>query len=56
MNAETVTLDGGEFRSLAGEFNKLREVPKEMWDMMEQMIRSSNKKQKTKGNDNESKL
>jgi len=48
MNAETVTLDGGEFRSLAGEFNKLREVPKEMWDMMEQMIRSSNKKQKNK--------
>ena len=26
INAETVTLDGGEFRSLAGEFNKLRKV------------------------------
>jgi len=46
LNAETVTFDGGEFRSLAGEFNKLRKVPKEMWDMMEQMIRTSNKKSK----------
>ena len=26
INAETVTLDGGEFRMLAGEFNKLRKV------------------------------
>ena len=26
VNAETVTLDGGEFRMLAGEFNKLRQV------------------------------
>merc|ERR1711962_419256 len=51
LNAETVTFDGGEFRSLAGEFNQLRKVPKEMWDMMEQMIRSSNKKQKSKGSD-----
>ena len=25
----TLTLDRGEFRSLAGEFNKLREVPQE---------------------------
>merc|ERR1712242_198188 len=38
ISAETVHLDGGEFRSLAGEFNKLREVPKEQWDMIEQMI------------------
>ena len=47
LNAESVTFDGGEFRSLAGEFSRLREVPKEMWDMMEQMIRSSNKKSKS---------
>jgi len=46
INAETVTLDGGEFRSMAGEFNKLREIPQEMWDMMEKMIRSTNKKSK----------
>ena len=43
---QTVTLDGGEFRSMAGEFNKLREIPQEMWDMMEKMIRSTNKKSK----------
>jgi len=51
LNTETVTFDGGEFRSLAGEFNLLRKVPKEMWDSMEQMIRSTNKKQKSKGAD-----
>ena len=91
INAETVTLDGGEFRMLAGEFNKLRkvllfawhvmilflpflfvfccdyvlafvwrlffsdavvkmpfQVTPEQWDMMEQMIRSTNKKSKSK--------
>jgi len=46
VNAETVTLDGGEFRMLAGEFNKLRQVTPEMWDVMEQMIRGTNKKSK----------
>jgi len=48
INTETVTLDGGEFRSLAGEFNKLREVTPEMWDMMAAMIKETNKKSKTK--------
>lgn len=46
INAETVTLDGGEFRCLAGEFNKLLKVTPEQWDMMEAVIRSSNKKSK----------
>jgi len=46
LNTESVTFDGGEFRSLAGEFNQLKKVPEEMWDAMEQMIRSSNKKSK----------
>ena len=41
-----MTLDGGEFRSLAGEFNGLRQIPEEMWDTMEQMIRGTNKKSK----------
>jgi len=31
--------DGGEYPSLAGEFNQLREVTNEQWDMMEKMIR-----------------
>lgn len=46
LNTESITFDGGEFRSLAGEFNQLKKVPDEMWDAMEQMIRSSNKKLK----------
>ena len=45
---QTVTFDGGEFRSLAGEFNGVRQVPEEMWDAMEKMIRDTNKKQKSK--------
>merc|ERR1712080_630738 len=47
INTETVTLDGGEFRSLAGEFNKLREVTPEMWVMMAAIIKENNKKSKT---------
>merc|ERR1740131_742263 len=46
INAETVTLDGGEFRALAGEFSNLKEVTPEQWDMMEAMIRGTNKKSK----------
>jgi 2,4-dienoyl-CoA reductase len=45
---QTVTLDGGEFRSLAGEFNQLRKVTNDQWDLMEQIIRGSNKKEKSK--------
>jgi len=46
INAETITLDGGEFRCLAGEFSKLRMVSDEQWDMMEAMIRNKNKSKK----------
>ena len=46
INSETVTLDGGEFRQLAGEFNKLQKITPEQWDFMEQIIRSTNKKSK----------
>ena len=49
INAETVTLDGGEFRMLAGEFNKLRKITPDQWDMMEQLIRGKNKKSKEMG-------
>jgi len=48
INCETVTLDGGEFRSLAGEFNKLTQIAPEQWDMMEAIIRKTNKKSKDK--------
>ena len=47
INSETVTLDGGEFRQLAGEFNKLQKITPEQWDFMEEIIRSTNKKSKS---------
>ncbi|XP_054241419.1 2,4-dienoyl-CoA reductase [(3E)-enoyl-CoA-producing], mitochondrial [Indicator indicator] len=43
VNGAVVRMDGGEFVSMAGEFNDLRKVTKEQWDIMEAMIR------KTKG-------
>lgn len=43
ISGEVVMFDGGEFVSLAGEFNELRKVPSDQWDQMEAMIR------KTKG-------
>ncbi|NXL93985.1 DECR protein, partial [Alectura lathami] len=43
VNGAVVRMDGGEYVSMAGEFNDLREVTKEQWDIMEAMIR------KTKG-------
>ena len=39
-----MTLDGGEFRQLAGEFNKLRKITPEQWDLMEEIIRGKNTK------------
>ncbi len=44
INGEVVTIDGGEWLQGAGEFNMLEQVPKPMWDMLEAMIRSKNKK------------
>ncbi|MBV1887677.1 MAG: SDR family oxidoreductase [Urechidicola sp.] len=43
MNGEVVTIDGGEWLKGAGEFNMLEEIPEEMWDMLEMMIRSKKK-------------
>jgi len=40
MNGEVVTIDGGEWLKGAGQFNLLEDVPEEMWDMLEQMIKS----------------
>src|SRR6218665_2504390 len=40
VNGEVVTIDGGEWLQGAGEFNMLEEVPQEMWDMLEAMIKS----------------
>ncbi|XP_042878980.1 2,4-dienoyl-CoA reductase [(3E)-enoyl-CoA-producing], mitochondrial-like isoform X2 [Penaeus japonicus] len=46
LSGESLGFDGGEYRNMAGQFNLLSKVTPEMWDMMEKMIRSSNKKQK----------
>ncbi|KAJ8303405.1 hypothetical protein KUTeg_019801 [Tegillarca granosa] len=43
ISGEIVRFDGGEYYSRAGEFNELRQITNEQWDMMEAMIR------KTKG-------
>jgi len=44
VNGEVITIDGGEWLKGAGQMNMLEEVPQEMWDMLEQMIRSKKKK------------
>lgn len=44
LSGQIITLDGGETASNAGEFNGLRQVSPQEWDMMEQMIRNVNKK------------
>ncbi|KAL3859788.1 hypothetical protein ACJMK2_009982 [Sinanodonta woodiana] len=41
MSGEVVRFDGGEYVSRAGEFNELRDITKDQWDMMEKMIRST---------------
>jgi len=43
INGEVITIDGGEWLQGAGEFNMLEQVPQQMWDMLEQMIRSQKK-------------
>ncbi|KAK4316050.1 hypothetical protein Pmani_012755 [Petrolisthes manimaculis] len=46
VSGETLAQDGGEYRFMAGEFNLLSRVTPDQWDMMEKLIRSSNKKAK----------
>ena len=43
ISGQIITLDGGETVLNAGEFNQLRQVTAEQWDMMEAMIRKTNK-------------
>ncbi|MGX1023820.1 SDR family oxidoreductase [Psychroflexus sp. MBR-150] len=40
LNGEVVTIDGGEWLKGAGQFNLLEQVPEELWDMLEQMIKA----------------
>ncbi len=44
LNGEVVTIDGGEWLKGAGQMNLLEEVPEQMWDMLEMMIRSKKNK------------
>lgn len=43
LNGEVITIDGGEWLKGAGQFNLLEQVTPEMWDKLEQMIRSQKK-------------
>jgi NAD(P)-dependent dehydrogenase (short-subunit alcohol dehydrogenase family) len=40
INGEIITIDGGEWLQGAGEFNMLEEIPTQMWDMLEMMIKA----------------
>jgi len=44
VNGEIITIDGGEWLQGAGEFNMLEQIPQEMWDQLEAMIRSKKNK------------
>lgn len=44
VNGEVVTIDGGEWLKGAGQFNLLEDIPEEMWDMLEAMIKAKKNK------------
>ena len=44
INGEVITIDGGEWLKGAGQFNMLDQIPEDMWDMLENMIRSKKRK------------
>lgn len=44
INGEVVVIDGGEWLKGAGQMNLLEEVPDQMWDMLEAMIRAKKSK------------
>ncbi|XP_023933675.1 2,4-dienoyl-CoA reductase, mitochondrial isoform X2 [Lingula anatina] len=41
LTGSVIRFDGGEFPSLAGEFNSMDMIPPEQWDMLEQLIRQT---------------
>ena len=49
VNGEVVTIDGGEWVQGAGEFNKLKHIPEEMWDLMEAARKKDSSKLKMLG-------
>lgn len=48
LNGAIIQFDGGKLPFMAGDFNGLVKVDNDQWDMMEQIIRSSNAKSKSK--------
>lgn len=44
VNGEVITIDGGEWLKGAGQFNLLEQIPEEMWDMLEMMIKAKKNK------------
>ncbi|PKP40382.1 MAG: short-chain dehydrogenase [Bacteroidetes bacterium HGW-Bacteroidetes-13] len=43
VNGEVITIDGGEWLKGAGQFNMLDQIPEELWDQLEAMIRAKKK-------------
>lgn len=43
VNGEVVTIDGGEWLEGAGQFNKLQQIPEELWDQLEAMVKARKK-------------
>ena len=44
INGEVITIDGGEWLKGAGQFNLLEQIPEDMWDQLETMIRAKKDK------------
>jgi len=44
VNGEVITIDGGEWLEGAGQFNILQDIPEELWDQLEAMIKNKGKK------------
>lgn len=44
VTGEVITIDGGEWLKGAGQFNMLEEIPQQLWDQLEAMIRANKKK------------
>ena len=43
VNGEVITIDGGEWLEGAGQFNLLQDIPEELWDQLEAMIKARRK-------------
>lgn len=44
VNGEVMTIDGGEWLEGAGQFNLLQDIPEELWDQLEAMVKAKRSK------------